>query len=197
MKRYVILLLSLCLFAAGAQGKTLLEKKLFFMNPETKKIDSVSYWKIYLGNYPLMLKEDAFDTIALPYQADANLTLFSSGYIDGSGYGKNGKISCIGNFATDSCGKIIRLNFDSIDYINKNGAFVRYSHQPTTAVFVDIENNRVLLRKKMMLTKYLSSGSDELRNLKSTGDVPVSLFAFSKAAYFEAVKAEIDTSTKQ
>ena len=196
MKRYVIVLLSLCFFVAAAQGKTLLEKKLFFMNPDTKKIDSASYWKIYLGNYPLMLNDDAFDTTALPYQADVNLTLFSSGYVDGSGYGKNGKISGVGNFAIDSCGTIIRLNFDSIDFVNKNGAAVHYNRQLATSVFVDIENNRVALRKKMVLTKYLSSGNDELRNLKSTGDIPVSLFAFSKAAYFEALKVETDTVTK-
>jgi len=166
------------------------------MNPETKKMDSCSYWTIYLGNYPLMLKDNEFDTSAAPYQAEVNLTLFSSGYIDGSGYGKNGKISCVGNFAIDTGGIPTKLDFDSVDYINKNGSAVRYQHLPAANVFVDIDGNRLALKKKMSLTKYMSSGNEEIRNLKSSGEVPVTLFAFSKAAYIKALKAETDTLTK-
>jgi hypothetical protein len=166
------------------------------MNPETKKMDSCSYWKIYLGNYPLSIRDNEFDTTAATYQADVNLTLFSSGYIDGSGYGNNGKISCVGKFVNDSNGTSRTLDFDSISYINKNGSVVRYQHAPTSDVFIDIEGNRLVLKKKMTLTKYLSTGDDEIRNLKSIGEVPVTFFAFSKAAYSEAIKAETDTLIK-
>jgi hypothetical protein len=184
------------LYITGVQGRTLLEKKIFFMNPETKKIDSCSYWKIYLGTYSLSIKDNEFDTAAIPYLANVNLTLFSSGYIDGAGYGQNGKITCLGKFATDSSGTVTNLNFDSIDYINKSGSSVRYHKLPPANVFVAIGENRLVLKKKMTLTKYISSGEDEISSLTSTGEVPVTFFAFSKAAYSEAVKAETDTLTK-
>ena len=193
MRRYIVLL---CLCITGIQGRTLLEKKIFFMNPATKGIDSCSYWKIYLGTYSLSIKDNEYDTAAIPYEANVNLTLFSSGYIDGAGYGQNGKITCLGKFATDSAGTVINLNFDSIDYIYKNGLSVRYHQLPPANVFVAIGQNRLVLKKKMTLTKYKSSGEDEIRNLTSTGEVPVTFFAFSKVGYLDAVKAETDTLTK-
>jgi hypothetical protein len=83
-----------------------------------------------------------------------------------------------------------RVTLDSVDYVFDNARSVKLKNGPTLTFYLDVEGNKVMLRKKLTLKKFRLQIIDEDRNLKPAGDVDVTWFAFSKPAALAAQKAD-------
>lgn len=193
MKKLVIIACALCVCAGSVSAKSMLEKKVYFLN-QAGKIDSSVYWKIFLGSYPTTLERKFPGEDSMPVNTDLNLTLLSSGYIEGYGYVKKGRVDCMGGFIADSAGAGQKIPVDSMEYMLNNATQAKIKNRPLMTVFVDLEGNKIALNKPLTLTKYKLTIVDEDRNLKPAGDVSVTFFAFSKPAFFAAQKAEKESA---
>ena len=182
---------AVCCFAFGASAKSLLEKPIYFVNSENGKIDSSKYWKLYLGTYQTVTLVRKFPgEDSLPVNVDLNLTVLSSGYIEGYGYTRKGRVDCMANFVVDTGAASAKLPVDSIEYVNAAGATVKPRGAKQCSFAIDVEGNKLPGIKRMLLTKYKLVVDYEERNLKPLGDVTITAFAFSKAALVAALKAD-------
>ncbi len=189
----LLLLCAMLVFVSSgaASAKTLLEKSIYFVNPATGKIDSTKYWKIFIGTYPAITLVRKFPgEDSLPVNSDINLTVLSSGYIEGYGYTRKGKVDCMAIFVIDTGGGAVKLPVDSIEYMYAGGAKVKPRGMKACDAAIDVEGNKVPGVKKMLLTKYKLVVDADERNLKPLGDMDIELFAFSKKGLAEAQKAE-------
>ncbi len=191
----IIAAAAVCCMAFGAGAKSLLEKPIYFVNPENGKIDSSKYWKLYIGTYQTVTLVRKFPgEDSLPVNVDLNLTVLSSGYIEGYGYTRKGRVDCMANFVVDTGSASVKLPVDSIDYIYAAGEMVKPRNGKQCALALDVEGNKLPGIKKMLLTKYKLVVDYEERNLKPLGDVTITAFAFSKAALAAAQKADKETA---
>jgi hypothetical protein len=195
MKKLVIIACALCMCAGSVSAKSILEKKIFFLN-QAGKADSSVYWKIFLGSYQATLERKFPGEDSMPVSTDFNLTLLSSGYIEGYGMVRKGRVDCMGGFASDSAGTIQKILVDSMEYMISNATQAKIKNRPLMNVFVDLEGNKITLNKPLTLTKYKLVIVEEDRNLKPLGDVPVTFFAFSKKALLAAEKADKESAPK-
>jgi hypothetical protein len=189
LKKLVMMLCLIALGAGAVSAKTLLQKTLYFDNPQTGKIDSAKYWKIYTGNYSATLERKFPGEDSMPVNTELNITLLSSGYLEGYGYTRKGRVDCMAWFMLDNKGAVLKLSLDSIDFIIENGALVKPRSGQLAGLFVDVEGNKVLLTKRMTLTRYKLLTDYEERNLKPDGEFVINYFAFSKPALAAAQKA--------
>jgi hypothetical protein len=191
-KRLCIVIAAAIICAGGqASAKSLLEKSIYFINPESGKTDSCKYWKLYIGTFQsvtLVRKFPGEDS--LPVNSDLNLTVLSSGYIEGYGYTRKGRVDCMASFVIDTGAGAIKLPVDSLEFVVAEGAKVKPRGMKLCDLALDVEGNKLPGIRKMLLTKYkLVIDADE-RNLKPQGDLNITLFAFSKAALAAALKAD-------
>jgi hypothetical protein len=193
MKKLVIVACALCLCAGSVSAKSMLEKKIYFLN-QSGKADSSVYWKIFLGSYQATLERKFPGEDSMPVNTELNLTLLSSGYIEGYGYVKKGRVDCMGGFIADSAGAGQKIPVDSMEFMINNATLAKVKNRPLLTVYVDLEGNKITLSRPLTLTKYKLTIVDEDRNLKPAGDVPVTFFAFSKAALLAAQKAEKESA---
>ena len=119
MKKLVIIACALCMCAGSVSAKSLLEKKIYFLN-QAGKVDSSVYWKIYLGSYPATLERKFPGEDSMPVNTELNLTLLSSGYIEGYGVVRKGRVDCMGGFIADSAGSVQKIAADSIEFMINN-----------------------------------------------------------------------------
>ena len=189
MNKFALAVISLIVLAGSISAKNLLEKTIYFVNPTTNKIDSAIYWKIFVGSYPATLQRKFPGEETSTINTDLNLTILSSGYAEGYGYSKKGRIDCEATLMTDSSTSQ-KVSFDSIEYVYNGGSNVKIKNQPASGMYLDVEGNKVMLTRGLALTKYRLVVVEEDRNLKPDGDVNISFFAFSKAAIPVAQKAE-------
>jgi hypothetical protein len=179
------------LVAAGSiNAKNLLEKSIYFFNSTTNKIDSAKYWKVFVGSYPSTLERKFPGLDPMKVTCDLNLTLLSSGYVEGYGYTSKGRIDCEATILSDNKGAVNKITVDSVDYIFNNGQSLKMKNGPTVNFYLDVEGNKITIHKKLTLTKYRLQIVDEDRNLKPNGDEIVTWFAFTKSAAIEAQKAD-------
>lgn len=191
-KRLLIIVSAAVICAAGQAGaKSLLEKSIYFINPGNGKIDSCKYWKIYIGTFKAVTLVRKFPgEDSLPVNSDINLTVLSSGYIEGYGYTKKGRVDCMASFVVDTGTGAVKLPVDSIEYVAASGVKVKPRNMKLCDLALDVEGNKLPGIRKLLLTKYkLVMDADE-RNLKPLGDLDITLFAFSKAAFAAAQKAD-------
>jgi hypothetical protein len=188
----LVIVSAVVISAAGLAGaKSLLEKSIYFVNPTSGKTDSAKYWKIYIGTFQAVTLVRKFPgEDSLPVNSDLNLTVLSSGYIEGYGYTRKGRVDCMASFVVDTGAGAIKLPVDSIEYVVGLGAKAKARNIRLCDLALDVEGNKLPGIRKLLLTKYkLVLDADE-RNLKPLGDVDITLFAFSKAALAAAVKAD-------
>jgi hypothetical protein len=195
MKKLVVIACALCLCAGNISAKSLLEKKIFFLN-QAGKADSSVYWKIFLGSYQATLERKFPGEDTMPVNTDLNLTLLSSGYIEGYGYTRKGRVDCMGMFMTDSSGTIQKVPTDSMEFMIHEATQAKIKGKSMVKVFVDLEGTKITLSKPLTLTKYKLVVVDEERNLKPAGDEAVTFFAFSKPALLIAQKADKENIAK-
>jgi hypothetical protein len=190
MKKMIFIALSLCMAAGSVEAKSLLEKTIFFFNPDLNKIDSAKYWTVFLGSYPSTLERKFPGEEPQKVTCDLNFNLLSSGYVEGYGMSRKGRIDCEGTMMAEGGSGGQRVTLDSVDYVFDNARSVKLKNGPTLTFYLDVEGNKVMLRKKLTLKKFRLQIIDEDRNLKPAGDVDVTWFAFSKPAALAAQKAD-------
>jgi hypothetical protein len=178
--------------AAGQAGaKSLLEKSIYFINPQSGKIDSCKYWKLYIGTFQsvtLVRKFPGEDS--LPVNSDLNLTILSSGYIEGYGYTRKGRVDCMASFVIDTGAGAIKLPVDSVEFVAAGGEKIKPRGMKLCDLALDVEGNKLPGIRKLLLTKYKLVVDADERNLKPLGDLNITLFAFSKSALSAAQKAD-------
>jgi len=189
MKKLALFAVCLIISAGSISAKSLLEKTVYFINPTTSKIDSAKYWKIFVGSYPASLQRKFPGEDTQTVNTDVNLTLMSSGYVEGYGYTKKGRVDCEASLLADSAGAQ-KVAFDSIEYVYAGGQKVKTKNHQPTDLWLDVEGSKVLIYKGLALTKYRLVVVDEDRNLKPAGDASITFFAFSKPALAAAQKAD-------
>jgi hypothetical protein len=191
-KRLLIIAVAAVICAGGQAGaKSLLEKSIYFVNPTSGKIDSCKYWKIYIGTFQsvtLVRKFPGEDS--LPVNSDLNLTVLSSGYIEGYGYTKKGRVDCMATFVVDTGTGAIKLPVDSVEFVIAGGEKVKPRGMRVCDLALDVEGNKLPGIRSMLLTKYKLVLDYDERNLKPLGDVTLTVFAFTKAALVAAQKAD-------
>jgi ABC-type amino acid transport substrate-binding protein len=195
MKKVSLVALCLMMYAGSLSAKSLLEKALYFINPTTSKVDSAKYWKVFVGSYPATLQRKFPGEEMATVQTDLNLTLLSSGYVEGYGYSNKGRIDCEAVLFSDSAATQ-KISFDSIEYVYNGGQNVKMKNKPSTSLYLDVEGNRVTIYKGLLLTRYRLTIVDEDRNLKPAGDATITFFAFSKQALLAAQKADKGAETQ-
>jgi hypothetical protein len=190
VSRMLLILAAAVLVSAGAAGaKSLLEKSIYWINPDNGKIDSSKYWKLYLGSYPaITLVRKFHGEDSLPVSSDINITVLSSGYIEGYGYTRKGRVDCLASFVMDAGAGGVKIPVDSIEYVTAEGAKVKPRGGMLCDLSLDIEGAKVPRIKRMLLTKYKLVVDEDERNHKPLGDVNITLFAFSKTALALAQK---------
>jgi hypothetical protein len=201
MNRYkrllVVAMAAIFCMCGAASAKSLLEKSIYFINPANGKTDSSKYWKIYIGSFPsitLVRKFPGEDS--LPVNSDLNLTVLSSGYVEGYGYTKKGRVDCLASFVIDTGAGAIKLPVDSIEFVFAGGEKVKPKNMKVCDLAIDVEGNKVPGIQKLMLTKYKLVIDVDERNLKPLGDVNITLFAFSKSTLAAAQKADREAAAK-
>jgi hypothetical protein len=192
----LLLAASVLFFASAAGAKSLLEKSIYWVNPQTGKMDSTKYWKIYIGKYPAITLVRKFPgEDSLPVNSDINLTVMSSGYIEGYGYTRKGRVDCMAVFVVDTGTGAIKLPVDSIEYMFAGGAKVKPRGIKVCDAAIDVEGNKVSGVKEMQLTKYKLVIDVDERNLKPMGDFDIDFFSFSKTGLAAAQKAQKGTAS--
>ncbi len=190
MKKIVFIAFAVLIAAGSISAKSLLEKSIYFYNPTTNKLDSAKYWKVFLGSYSTTLERKFPGEEPMKVTTDINYTLLSSGYVEGYGYSRKGRIDCEAAIVADSGSAAKKISLDSVDYIFNNGQSLKMKNGGVLSFFLDAEGNLITIHKKLMLTKYRLQIVDEDRNLKPAGDAVVTFFAFTKSAFPEAQKAD-------
>jgi hypothetical protein len=190
MKKTLLIASAILLAAGSGSAKNLLEKSIFFFNPAANKIDSAKYWKVFLGKYPGTLVRKFPGEDSMQVTCDLNLTLLSSGYVEGYGYTRKGRIDCEADIVADSGSAARKIALDSVEYIFNNAQSLKMKNGPVLNLYLDAEGNKITVHKKLLLTKYRLQIVDEDRNLKPAGDADVTWFAFSKSAAVAARKAD-------
>ena len=196
MKKMILIAFAIVAAIGSSNAKNLLEKSIYFLNPTTKKIENAKYWKVFLGSYPgtLSRKFPGEDTMMLT--CDLNFTLLSSGYVEGYGYTRKGRVDCEADIMAEG-GSARKIVLDSVEYVFNNGKSIKMKNGAVLNTFLDVEGNKVTLHKPLTLTKYNLRIEYEERNLKPAGDAVVRWFAFSKSAIAAAQKADKATESEE
>jgi hypothetical protein len=196
--RLLLCVVAAVIVSAGAvSARSLLEKSIYWINPDKGKIDSAKYWKLFLGTYPAVTLVRKFPgEDSLPVVSDINLTVLSSGYLEGYGYTRKGRVDCMAAFMADTGVGAVKIPVDSIEYVFGGGARVKPRGTGVCDLAIDVEGNKIPGIKRMMLTSYKLVVDADERNLKPLGDVNISFFSFSKAGLAEAQKADKEASAQ-
>jgi hypothetical protein len=196
-KRLCIIAAAAVICALGQAGaKSLLEKSVYFINPSNGKTDSCKYWKMYIGTFPAVTLVRKFPgEDSLPVNSDLNLTILSSGYIEGYGYTRKGRVDCMATFVVDTGTGAIKIPVDSVEFVIAGGEKVKPRNMKMCDLALDVEGNKLPGIQKILLTKYKLVLDYDERNLKPLGDLTITLFAFSKAALNAALKADKETAS--
>jgi hypothetical protein len=178
----ILLCISLFLFAAATVsfGRSILERKVFYVNTVTGKSGLAKFWVVFLGTHEVTLTRKYPGEEPQKVSGNMNLQLLSSGYIEGNGYSTKGKLECLPVMKMKNDKGITQISIDSIDCIYDFGGKVRTLKGETGEFIVDCEGlmitpTKFLMREYKMTNYYgeeiLKEGSEEIK---------VSAIAFTK-----------------
>jgi hypothetical protein len=178
----ILLCVSLFLFAAATVtfGRSILERKVFYVNTVTGKSGMAKFWVVYLGNHEVTLTRKYPGEEPQKVTGSMNLQLLSSGYVEGNGYSAKGKLECLPVMKMKNDKGTTQISIDSIDCIYDFGGKVRTVKGETGEFIIDCEGllitpTKFLMREYKMTNYYgeeiLKEGSDEIK---------VSAIAFTK-----------------
>jgi hypothetical protein len=177
-------------FASTGFSRSLLGRRMYYATSPANKTGEAKYWFVYLGQHECTLNRKYPGEEMQQVTGNMNLSLLSSGYIEGSGYSARGKIDCtpVMKIKTDSGEYTIDL--DSIDCIFDYGQKVRTAKGQTGDFVIDIEG-QPKMANRFLLTEYkMTTSVDGERELKKIGDdIALSAIAFSKEGIARAIKA--------
>ena len=191
MKASRIVILAGLFFAAAASlsfGRSMLERKMFYLSA-ANKTGVATFWAVYLGNHDCSLIRKFPGEDPQPVAGSVNLSLMSSGYIEGNGYSARGHLDCLPTMKIKNDKGEHSVPLDSIDCIYDYGQKLRTIDGETGDFIIDVEGtaktaNRFILREYKLVDSYgekvLKPGSDE---------TTLSAIAFSKTGIQWAQKA--------
>jgi hypothetical protein len=187
----MIMLAGLIFISAASVGysRSLLGRKIYYAISPANKIGEAKHWFVYLGQHECTLNRKYPGEETQQVTGNMNLSLLSSGYIEGTGYSSRGKIDCkpTMKIKTDS-GEYV-IDFDSIDCIFDYGQKVRTAKGLVGELVIDLEG-QPKTAKRFLLTEYkMTTSVDGERVLNKTGDdIPLSAIAFTKEGIARAIK---------
>lgn len=160
-------------------GRSLMPHAIVYVDGTTSAVGECKFWAMYLGNHDLVLTRKFPGDDPKPVKVGMNLSLVSSGYIEGSGASSKGKISAQANLAMTTGSDTTLISLDSIDFIYDWGTKVKLRNGLKGDLVIDVEGVRVMakgleLRVYQMIKQY---GEEVLKDLKT---VRISGFAFNK-----------------
>jgi hypothetical protein len=169
-----ILCVVLFLFTAATitLGRSILERRVYYINATTNKSGEAKFWVIFLGNHEITLTRKYPGEEPQKVTGSMNLQLLSSGYVEGNGYSVKGKLECLPTMKMKNDKGITQIFIDSIDCIYDFGSKVRTVKGETGDFIVDCEGQQItptkfLMREYKMTNYYgeeiLKEGSDEIK----------------------------------
>ena len=180
------------LFAQGGQ-RGMLERKAWFVDGNNK-ISEMLYWRIYLGEYDVKLKRNVDGEGQINVSATMNFDFFSSGYIEGNGFGSKGKVNSLpGMRIRLGGGESVEIKINDIDYIYDYGTKVVTKDGRRGDFMIGAEGGSLLEIKRFQLSEYrMVKGSFGEMELKEASDrMPIVALAFSKEAAAKAAKEPV------
>lgn len=199
MRKLLSVLFSLLIFlpamatdADGYASRAMYEKTIYLIHTDGK-IEKATYWSLPLGKAEdFTVKREYPGEGIVDVMCSANLSLISSGYIDGSGYGDRGKITVKAYFMVEKEGKLVRIDLEEIDYVYYGGTKVRLKNASADQelyIVIEDEVNKVQARglKALIYAKEKPHNS-----LKHTKDIDALLgFSFTKEGALKGYKADL------
>ena len=187
----MVMFAGLFFIAAASAGfsRSLLGRKIYYATYPANKISEAKYWFVYLGQHECTLNRKYPGEEMVQVTGNMNLSLLSSGYIEGTGYSSRGKIDCAPTMKIKTDSGEYTIDLDSIDCIFDYGQKVRTVKGLVGELVIDIEG-QPKTAKRFLLTEYkMTTSVDGERELKKTGDdIPLSAIAFSKEGIARAIK---------
>ncbi len=180
---------ALLVFAAGAvfaQTKGMIESKAWYVGSD-KKVQEMSYWRIYLGDYDVKLKRNYPGEGQIELSAGMNFQLFpagpSKGFIEGNGQSIKGKVSSLpGMRIVSGGGEGEEIKMDVIDYIYDYGTKVALKDGRKGDFMIGAEGGGLLEVKRFQLSVYKKEkgkfGEEELKEV--TDRLPIIGISFTK-----------------
>lgn len=185
----IVMLASIAALAAApfCFGRSILEKRMFYLD-NNNKIGEAKYWTVFLGLHEVTLTRKYPGEEPQPVSGNMNLSLLSSGYVEGNGYSARGKIDCLPTLKIRSGNGVRGISLDSISCIFNYGEKVLLVTGETGDLIIDAEG-QPLTAKRFMLSEFVLKNVDGEKELKpSSADKPISAIAFTKEAIARAQK---------
>jgi hypothetical protein len=153
---------------------------MFYVSSSDSKAGESSYWFVFLGQHDCALSRKYPGEGTVQVSGAMNLSLLSSGYIEGNGYSSKGKIDCLPTMKLKNEKGERTITIDSVDCIYEYGAKVRMADGETGDFIIDVEGQQKSA-KRFVLTTYKMVEVDGEKELKTNGgEVPIYGIAFSK-----------------
>ena len=188
--RKIIIALSLVVVVVSAGfARNILEKKTFYLN-NTNKTGQARFWVVFLGTHDLKITRAIPGEGDVTVQANVNLQLLSSGYIEGNGYGAKGKIECLPTMLLSNGQEEKRIVLDSIDYLYDFGRKVRMLSGDTGELIIDVEGNKVVAKKFLMREYKLTEYFGEQILKEGSLEIPLMGLSLTQDGIVRAQKAQ-------
>jgi hypothetical protein len=187
-----IVILTCLIFIAAASvcsARSLMPRRMQYLTAITNKVSEATHWFVFLGQHECTLNRKFFGEDMQPVTGNVNLSLLSSGYIEGNGYSAKGKIDCMPTMKLKNDAGERTIELDSIDCIFDYGHKVRMNSGDIGDFIIDVEG-QPKSANRFVLTEYkMAVSADGERELKKTGDdIRISAIAFSKDGIARAKK---------
>lgn len=187
----IVILTGLIFVTAASVGfsRSLLGRKMYYAVSATKKIGEAKHWYVYLGQHECTLNRKYPGEEMQAVTGNMNLSLLSSGYIEGTGYSAKGKIDCSPAMKIRNDSGERTIDLDSIDCIFDFGQKVRTVNGDVGDFVIDLEG-QPKIANRFVLTEYqIVTSVDGERELKKKGDdIPLSAIAFTREGIARAIK---------
>lgn len=188
MSKRFITLAAVWLFACTVStttARSLSAKTLYYIS--AGRIQSCTYWSLYLGNFDVMLDRKFPGEPEQPLKASVNLSITSNGYVEGSGYSSKGAVKCRAEFALCEGADTLPALLDSLDYVCNAGGALKLLNGKSGSAVVDVEGFAVLPRK-MQLNVYTMQKVYGEEALKPSAELTISAFSFTKEGIARALE---------
>lgn len=188
--RFIMLsVMIIMVVAAAGFARSLMPRRMQYLTAITNKVSEATHWFVFLGQHECTLNRKFFGEEMQPVTGNVNLSLLSSGYIEGNGYSAKGKIDCMPAMKLKNDKGERTIELDSIDCIFDYGQKVRMKSGDIGDFIIDVEG-QPKSANRFVLTEYKMVVSvDGERELKKTGDdIRISAIAFSKDGIARAKK---------
>ena len=165
--------------ASLISARSILERKMLYISADSKTGET-SYWFVFLGQHDCTLNRKYPGEGTVQVSGAMNLSLLSSGYIEGNGYSAKGRIDCLPTMKLKNEKGERTITIDSIDCIYEYGQKVRMTDGDAGDFIIDVEG-QPKSAKRFVLTTYKMVDVDGEKVLKPNGgEAPLYGIAFSK-----------------